>query len=191
LTTLGTVAALMLASVLMLAATAKASTFGRTVATIEKILVSAPRFPQLIGAGVVAIEWTAGASIAAAPSTLYAQATSALLFTVFAAFGIRAIVLRQKVDCACFGPLMSRRLGWLQVAQLPIVYALLATIAYTHPKPSSQRGLAILAIQIAVGVILFAAALPSWTRVRRERLAFLDADRYRVSDSTVRAEGRE
>jgi hypothetical protein len=81
--------------------------------------------------------------------------------TVFAAAGVRAVRLRARIRCTCFGRLgRGRDLGWRQVAAWPAWLVAAAVVAWWEPAGAVER------MTVVTGAVAAVTVAYSWLVVR-------------------------
>lgn len=185
---LGGAAQLVLATVFVHAATAKLRSPADLRRTLERLGV----WPALAGglaASVIAAELAAGLGLLAVPSSPWPRVLVVLLGFGFAAAGLAALASRQQIACACFGGSRPGRLGWRQVAWLPVWLALAAMAQWRPPGWSLEQGLLGVSL-LALGLLAWQlpAELRIWRQLRGDRLAVGDPPMAPV-EATVGSEG--
>ena len=124
--------------------------------------------------GVIAAEFTIGASLLLEPSSPWPRLALGLLAAGFAAAGMRAIAGKHAIACHCLGNLGGNTLGWHQVALLPF-WLLLAGLAQLRPPVwAIDQGTLALGVLL---LILIGTQLPKEIPVLRQ----LHADRLAIA----------
>jgi hypothetical protein len=145
--------------------------FSRTLVEI----FGATRGTRFVANCVICIEWAVGTSLAVAPASAYADAAVVALFATFAAVGAFALIAGRRVDCSCFGPFIQKRLGWIQLVQLPIAILVVFALRVSAIEPPLETSLAIiLAAHLASAGALLGWALPTWSTARSQRTSLAE-----------------
>ena len=114
-------------------------------------------------------EWSIAVALLLWPSSPIVRGSTIFLFTVFAVFGVSALVSGRKIDCGCFGNLHKARLGWVQVCQLVIIAPISVLLFPRGPWSFTSGLVAIFLTHTAVSGVFALAVIPSWRKVRRQR----------------------
>lgn len=142
-----------------------------SLAATVRALGAPPRFAA-IAAFIVPVAELVTVILVVAGGPAYLPATLfAVLGAAFAAAGLRAIGSRTEIPCACFG-ISERRLGWPQVAALPLwllaAWSVIDLPAFGLRARLETSAAAIVALTVirALSVVRHSAA------ARRDRRAF-------------------
>jgi hypothetical protein len=142
--------------------------FDRTLAAIgvPAALRPAVRF------AVPAAELVVGASLVLAPGQAWPRVGALLLAAAFAVAGGLGLLAAEDVTCSCFGATGGGKLGWAQLAALPVwVLAVLGAAALERPWswPDGVQYLA--ALIVALCVLRSVPLLREWRVATGNRVA--------------------
>ncbi|MGH8910293.1 MAG: MauE/DoxX family redox-associated membrane protein [Egibacteraceae bacterium] len=141
--------------------------------TLERLGVRrAASMPVAIG--IIAAELVAGVGLFVVPERPWPRILAAALAIAFAGAGIKALRMRQRIPCNCFGSTGRGLLGRRQVALLP-GWLLLVTLAqWRSPDWEPRQGLLGLA---ALVVALACRQIPVrlWLQLRADRIALAES----------------
>lgn len=154
---LATVVQVLVAGVLLVAATAKAATPRAVTTTIGALGLPSP---SVLAALLVATELTASIALVLAPSAAPTVALVLGLGLVFAGAGAWAWRTGTGVACACFGGGTERTLGLGQVIALPLwIVAGIGPAAGGAELAGADGVVALTTIAVGLGAVLSAMTL--------------------------------
>ena len=181
-----------LAWVLLLSATAKAAQPGAAMEAVSSLGLR-----RGVAAGVVscaaAIELVLAVALAYSPGAFYPAIGVTILFTGFAVLGAYARATKRRIECGCFGPIKSTRLGWVQIIQLPAALGLLLLLSVSPPAWDLSTTLGVLfALEVSVAAAFIATSARHWHSVRRQRLSLAAGNAFNFAveiDVSTASEG--
>jgi hypothetical protein len=142
-----------------------------SLAATIRALGGPPRFAAITALIVPVAELVTVIFVVTGAPAYLPAALFAVLGVAFAAAGLRAIGSRTEIPCACFG-VSERRLGWPQVAALPLWLLAVWSVVYMPAfglRARLETGAAVivlLTVGRALSVVRHSAA------ARRDRRAF-------------------
>ncbi|MFJ2029147.1 MauE/DoxX family redox-associated membrane protein [Streptosporangium sp. NPDC087985] len=165
---LGGAAQIALIAIFMVAALSKILTFrdlGRTIGRLGLTAVAGNAAIAVIMAELLAVT-----GLAVLPAATWPRVLITLLAAAFAGAGIRALGIKEKIKCGCFGN-GGAVLGWRQVLYLPLWLALAALAEAGAPGWNGEQGLAGLsALLLALVAWKLFAELRVWRPLREDRM---------------------
>ncbi|MFI6323374.1 MauE/DoxX family redox-associated membrane protein [Nonomuraea sp. NPDC050556] len=157
-----------LVAIFLVAALSKILTHRDLTQTIAKLGPGAAARPATLL--VIGAELLAVVGLTVLPGQTWPRVLIALLALCFAGAGIRALGVKEKIRCGCFGGGRAV-LGWRQVMYLPLWLGLAALAEYASPAWSVDEGLAGLAGLLLVLVAWkLLAEVRLWRVLRGDRL---------------------
>lgn len=167
----GVVAQGLLAATFTVSAMAKARPGGGLTDTL--VALGLPLMPARVGSiGVTLVELLTGTSLALLPAEVWPRLLCALMALTFAAAGLYALATRRVVACNCFGTGGGERLGWRQVALLPVWLAVCLLAQVGEPSwPVTSGLIGLVTLLLAFGAARVLRSLGLWGALRDDRVA--------------------
>lgn len=172
---LGAAAQVCLATVLAYSSLSKVPAFGAFGDVLRRL--GAGRSAAPAAALVVAGELLAAVALLAAPAAAWPRLLVALLAAGFAAAGVRALLMRERVHCNCFGAGGGgAALGVRQLVLLPGWLAAAAAAQAWAPHWSAEEGLAgLAALLLAFSARHLPQGVRAWRGLKDDRAAFAES----------------
>jgi hypothetical protein len=165
---LGVAAQIALIAIFTVAALSKILTFrdlGRTIGRLGLTAVA-----EKAAIAVIAAELVAVTGLTVLPSATWPRALIAPLAVAFAGAGIRALGIKEKIKCGCFGN-GGAVLGWRQLLDLPLWLALAVLAEASPPSWNTEQGLGgLAALLLALVAWKLVAELRLWRPLREDRI---------------------
>lgn len=165
-----------LIAIFLIAALSKILTHRDLTQTISKLglgTLARPATLLVIGAESLAV-----AGLTVLPGQTWPRALVALLALSFAGAGIRALGVKEKIRCGCFGGGRAV-LGWRQVMYLPLWLGLAALAEYAPPAWNADEGLAGLAsLLLALVAWKLLAEVRLWRVLRGDRMVIPEPNQH-------------
>ncbi|WP_368407026.1 MauE/DoxX family redox-associated membrane protein [Actinomadura sp. NAK00032] len=177
----GATAQILLAAVFAYSSLTKVPAFAAFRDVLEKLGAGGAAGP--LAAAVIAGEAGTAALLLALPGTPWPRLLVVAFAAGFAAAGLRALTLRERIRCNCFGAGGAGTLGRRQLVLLPVWLAAAGLAQAQPPGWTAEEGLAGLAVLLAAftGILLPAAARALRT-LRGDRAAFAESSGIGVAD---------
>ncbi|MFI6458213.1 MauE/DoxX family redox-associated membrane protein [Streptosporangium amethystogenes] len=157
-----------LIAIFLVAALSKILTHRDLTQTISKLGLSAVARPATLL--VIGAELLAVTALTIMPSATWPRVLVVLLALSFAGAGIRALGVKEKIRCGCFGG-GEAVLGRRQVLYLPLWLGLAVVAEYAPPSWSADEGLAGLAtLLLALVAWKLLAEVRLWRVLRGDRM---------------------